>query len=154
MARPYVEGSRILLYFSDNITSCDFSEDGERFRNSEDPPGAILLARSVDNPSEFGVCVMDESGKIVDILEKPEKPPSDLAIGGIYMFDENFWRFLDEELEKEDETFSISDITRRYVIQNNAVIRNIGEATWVDCGTPENLLRAGNMAINGEISSE
>lgn len=154
LARPYVEGSRILLYFSDNITSCDFYEDGERFRNSEDPPGAILLARSVDNPSEFGVCVMDESGKIVDILEKPEKPPSDLAIGGIYMFDENFWRFLDEELEKEDETFSISDITRRYVIQNNAVIRNIGEATWVDCGTPENLLRAGNMAINGEISSE
>ena len=51
-------------------------------------------------------------------------------------------------------TFSISDITRRYIIQNNAVIRNIGEATWVDCGTPENLLRAGNMAINGEISSE
>ena len=97
---------------------------------------------------------MDESGRIVDILEKPESPPSDLAIGGIYMFDENFWRFLDEELEKGGETFSISDITRRYVVQNNAVIRNIGEATWVDCGTPENLLRAGNMAINGEISSE
>ena len=74
LARPYVEGSRILLYFSDNITSCDFSEEGRLFRNSEDPPGAILLARSVDNPSEFGVCVMDESGRIVDILEKPKTP--------------------------------------------------------------------------------
>ena len=82
LARPYVEGSRMLLYFSDNITSCEFSEDGERFRNSEDPPGAILLARSVDNPSEFGVCVMDESGKIVDILEKPENPHPILQSAG------------------------------------------------------------------------
>ena len=154
LARPYVEGCRILLYFSDNITSCDFFEDGERFRNSEEPPGAILLARSVKNPSEFGVCLMDESGRIVDILEKPENPPSDLAIGGIYMFDENFWRYLDEESKKGERGFSISDITRRYVIRNNAIIRNIGEVTWVDCGTPESLLRAGNMAFNGEISCD
>ena len=153
LARPYVEGSRILLYFSDNITSCDFSEDGERFRNSERPPGAILLARTVENPSEFGVCVMDQAGTVVDIVEKPVNPPSDLAIGGIYMFDEKFWEYLDEEFEKNGTDFSISDITRRYVTQKNAIIRNIGEVTWVDCGTPENLIKAGNLAFRGEITT-
>ena len=154
LARPHVEGSRTLLYFSDNITSCDFSEDGDRFRSSEEPPGAILLARSVDNPRDFGVCVMDDEGGVVDILEKPDNPPSDLAIGGIYMFDENFWRYLDEEVEKRGSDFSISDITRRYVKQRSAIIRNIGEGTWVDCGTPENLLKAGNLAFNGGISAK
>lgn len=154
LARPHVEGSRILLYFSDNITSCDFIEDAERFRNSENPPGAVLLARSVDRPRDFGVCEIGEDGDIVDIIEKPDDPPSDLAIGGIYMFDENFWRYLDEEVERRGSDFSISDITRRYVKQGNAIVRNIGEGTWVDCGTPENLLRAGNLAFNGDISAE
>ncbi len=154
LARPHVEGSRILLYFSDNITTWNFAEDGERFRKSKDPPGAILLARTVDNPKDFGVCVIDENGDVVDILEKPDEAPSDLAIGGIYMFDENFWNYLDEESKRKGSDFSISDITRRYVIQGDAIIRNIGEGTWVDCGTPENLLKAGNLAFEGEISAE
>jgi len=154
LARPHVEGCRTLLYFSDNITSWNFAEDGERFRNSEDPPGAVLLARSVDEPREFGVCEIDENGNIVDIIEKPDEPPSDLAIGGIYMFDENFWSYLDEEIERRGSDFSISDVTRRYVKQGEATIRNIGEGTWVDCGTPENLLKAGRLAFKGEISSE
>ena len=95
----------------------------------------------------------DPSGNVVDILEKPKNPPSDLAIGGIYMFDEKFWEYLDEEFEKNGTDFSISDITRRYVTQNNAIIRNIGEVTWVDCGTPENLINAGNLAFRGEITT-
>ena len=69
------------------------------------------------------------------------------------MFDEKFWEYLDEEFEKNGADFSISDITRRYVTQNNAIIRNIGEVTWVDCGTPENLIKAGNLAFRGEITA-
>ena len=153
LVRPYVEGSRILLYFSDNITTWDFAEDGERFRQSEEPPGAVLLARSVENPQDFGVCVLRD-GEIVDIMEKPSDPPSDLAIGGIYLFDEEFWIFLDEENEKWGKEFSISNITRRYVLQNNAKIINVGEGTWVDCGTPENLLKAGNLAFEGKITQK
>ena len=56
--------------------------------------------------------------------------------------------------EKGGADFSISDITRRYVKQGEATIRNIGEGTWVDCGTPENLLKAGRLAFKGEITAE
>jgi glucose-1-phosphate thymidylyltransferase len=153
LARPYTEGNRILLYFSDNITTWDFYNDCEKFRDSESSPGAVLLAREVDNPHEFGVCVMDDGGKITDIVEKPENPPSNLAIGGIYLFDENFWKYLDEEYERNGDDFSISDITRRYVSEDNISIINIGDGTWVDCGTPENLLNAGILAKNGDIKT-
>ena len=151
LARPHVEGSRLLLYFSDNITTFDFSGDVESFRNSEVPPGAVLLAREVDDPASFGICKFDDDGDIIDIVEKPSDPPSSIAIGGIYLFDERFWTFLDEEYKAKGDDFSISDITRRYVKDKTATIRNLGRHTWIDCGTPSSLLDAAIMARNQEL---
>jgi glucose-1-phosphate thymidylyltransferase len=151
LARPYLEGSRAMVYFSDNITTWDFSGDVEKFEESVEPPGAVLLAREVDDPSSFGVCEIGSDGNVVDIVEKPESPPSNLAIGGIYLFDERFWGIMDEEAETRGDEFSISDVTRRYVRMNAASIRNMGVETWIDCGTPTDLLRAGEMASSGKL---
>jgi len=153
LARPHVEGHRMLLYFSDNITTWDFSSNGDEFRKATDPPGAVLLAREVENPGEFGVCNLDEDGRIVGIVEKPADPPSNLAIGGIYLFDERFWTYLDEAVGLSEVGFSISDVTKRYVEDGDAVVHNLGESTWIDCGTPMSLLRAGNMASEGIINA-
>ena len=154
LARPYVEGSRMMVYFSDNITSWNFKDDVDIFVESHEEPGAVLLAREVDNPESYGVCEMDESGNIVDIVEKPQFSTSNLAIGGIYLFDNNFWKYYDEVTESDNQGFSISEITRIYVRQGSAKIRNIGMGTWVDCGTPESLISAGLMAKKGEISAD
>ncbi len=151
LARPYVEGSRIMLYFSDNITTLDFSKDAEIFRSSKEAPGAVLLAREVNDPRMFGVCKISEDDMVIDIVEKPKFPPSNLAIGGIYLFDEDFWSIFDGETGKLGLDFSISSITRNYVKNKLAVIRNIGQSTWIDCGTPENLLSAGLLAKEGII---
>ena len=153
LARPYVEGCSIMLYFSDNITTLNFSTDVKEFQRNNENIGAVLLAREVDDPSSFGVCEMDKEGNVVDVLEKPKRPPSNLAIGGIYLFDEKFWEFLDLETEKGDRDFSISNITRRYIQNGEAEIRNIGQGTWIDCGTPESLLKASMMALDGEITT-
>ena len=76
LGRPYIEGNRMMLYFSDNITSWNFKDDVASFMESEDEPGAVFLAREVDDPQSFGVCELDERGEIVDIVEKPENPKS------------------------------------------------------------------------------
>ena len=151
LVRPYVEGSRMLLYFSDNITTWDFSEDVATFRKSASNPGSILLAREVDAPSAFGICEFDEGGEIVGIEEKPEHPKSNLAIGGIYLFDEEFWKIFDEAIDRGGDGFSISEITREYVRKGCATVRNIGRKTWIDCGTSDSLLDASNLARNGLI---
>ena len=65
------QGKRVLVYFSDNITSFDFSKDVTEFQDSNGPPGAVLLVREVEDASAFGVCVLDESGNVTDIVEKP-----------------------------------------------------------------------------------
>ena len=93
-----------------------------------------------------GVAVF-ENGAIVDVVEKPNNPPSNLAIGGIYVFDETFWARLDEVQDLPN--FSISDVTKQYIKEGIAKTVSVGENTWIDCGTPESLLRAGQMVEQG-----
>ena len=108
--------------------------------------GAILLTREVESPNDFGIAVF-KNGTIVDVIEKPEKPVGNLAIGGIYIFDEQFWQRLDSVQDSVD--FSISDVTRQYLVEGKARIISVGENTWIDCGTPENLQRAAEMVEAG-----
>ena len=111
----------------------------------------MLIAREEPHPEAFGVAVFDENGDICDIVEKPVTPPSNLAIGGIYMFDEMFWTHLDEAVAEHGDSFSISDITRTYVKAGQADVLSVGEETWVDCGTPDSLLQASQMAKDGKL---
>ena len=150
LARSRLEGRKIMLYFSDNITSWDFSADVSKFNESENPPGAVLLVRNVEDPSSFGVCIMDENQRIIDIVEKPEDLESGLAVGGIYLFDETFYERFDAVADGDG--FSITDITRQYVMEGSAGVREIGETTWIDCGTPRSLLEASVLVREGEIN--
>lgn len=141
LAREGNEGCPLLIWFSDNITNIDLKSDVSDFTK-----GAILLTREVENPSDFGIAILD-GDTVIDVIEKPENPPGNLAIGGIYIFDERFWERLDSV--QDSPTFSISDVTRQYLVEGDAKVISLGENTWIDCGTPENLQRAARMVDGG-----
>ena len=141
LAREGNENCPLIIWFSDNITNIELKTEIDEFSN-----GALLLTREVENPQDFGVAVF-ENGVIVDVVEKPNNPPSNLAIGGIYVFDDTFWSRLDEVQSLPN--FSISDVTKQYIKEGNARTVSVGENTWIDCGTPESLLRAGQMVEQG-----
>ena len=143
LARKHNEGCPLLIWFSDNITNIDLSSNIRKFTK-----GAILLTREVDKPQDFGIAVLDGE-KIVDVVEKPKSPRGNLAIGGIYIFDEKFWERLDSV--QDSDTFSISDVTRQYLVEGSASIISVGEETWIDCGTPSSLQRAAKMVEEGRF---
>lgn len=151
LARPHNEDTRLLIYFSDNITTVELADHVAAFQDAVEPPGAVLLAREEADPRAFGVAVLDDTGNVVGIVEKPAVPPSNLAIGGIYLYDERFWGFVDAAVSVKGEGFSISDINRMYVERRAAALLNVGEETWVDCGTPATLLQASMMAKDGKL---
>ena len=122
------------------------------FMDQNEPPGCILLAREEENPHAFGVAVLDDDGTLLDVVEKPETPPSNLAIGGIYLYDETFWEKFDSAVAERGTDFSISDINRAYITEKNARLVSVGKDTWVDCGTPETLLEASIMAKDGKLN--
>lgn len=141
LARAGNEDVPLLIWFSDNITNMILKDYVDNFER-----GAILLTREVENPEDFGIAVV-EGQKVVDVIEKPSEPPSNLAIGGIYMFDESFWSRLDSVQDGPD--FSISDVTRQYLVEGSARVISVGENTWIDCGTPESLQRAARLVEEG-----
>ena len=144
LAREGNENCPLLIWFSDNITNIDLKRDVDEFTK-----GAILLTREVENPCDFGIAILDGDA-VVDVVEKPENPPGNLAIGGIYIFDERFWERLDSVQDSPE--FSISDVTRQYLVEGDAKVISVGENTWIDCGTPENLQRAARMVEDGLFS--
>ena len=152
LARPHNEDCRLLIYFSDNITTIELSDYVDSFRQAETNPGCILLSREEENPNAFGVAKFDENGNIVDIVEKPKSPPSNIAIGGIYLYDEQFWSLMDQCETEYGEKLSITDVNRKYIQNNSAQLLNIGKETWVDCGTPDSLLDASIMARDGKLN--
>ena len=141
LARAGNQNCNLLIWFSDNITNIDLRNEVDSFTS-----GAILLTREVGNPSEFGIAIQ-KNGEIVDVIEKPSEFVGNLAIGGIYIFDETFWQRLDSV--QGDQNFSISDVIRQYLKEGIAKIINVGDNTWIDCGTPEGLVRAGKMVESG-----
>ena len=141
LARAGNQNCNLLIWFSDNITNIDLRNEVDLFTS-----GAILLTREVGNPSEFGIAVQ-KNGEIVDVIEKPSEFVGNLAIGGIYIFDETFWQRLDSV--QGDQNFSISDVTRQYLKEGIAKIINVGDNTWIDCGTPKGLVKAGKMVESG-----
>ena len=144
LAREGNENCPLLIWFSDNITNIDLKRDVDEFIK-----GAILLTREVETPSDFGIAILD-GNTVVDVVEKPKNPPGNLAIGGIYIFDERFWERLDSVQDSPE--FSISDVTRQYLVGGDAKVISVGENTWIDCGTPENLQRAARMVQDGLFS--
>ena len=144
LAREGNENCPLLIWFSDNITNIDLKRDVNEFAK-----GAILLTREVERPSDFGIAIL-EGDTVVDVVEKPKNPPGNLAIGGIYIFDERFWERLDSVQDSPE--FSISDVTRQYLVEGDAKVISVGENTWIDCGTPENLQRAARMVQDGLFS--
>jgi len=154
LARPYNQDCRLLVYFSDNITTLELTHEVNRFNTTEESPGCVLLAREEQHPEAFGVAILDKNGNVSDIIEKPENPPSNLAIGGIYLFDEHFWAYLDTAMSQQGDNFSISDVIRQYIQLGNAKLLSVGEETWVDCGTPETLFLASQMVKDGKLNPE
>ena len=96
----------------------------------------------------------DENGKLTEIVEKPTDPPSNIAIGGIYLYDERFWDILDEVSATDSDGFSISDLNRKYIAMGDVHLKDLGDQEWLDCGTPDALLRAAELAKDGLLSPE
>ena len=93
----------------EKVTTVGLGGVSERLNAAQGNPGCVRVAREEKNAGAFGVAVIDSDNKGIDIVEKPINPPSNLASGGMCLFDERFWQLLDEEVVEKGEKFSIAN---------------------------------------------
>jgi glucose-1-phosphate thymidylyltransferase len=108
--------------------------------------GATVFAYHVHDPQRYGVVEFDKTMKVISIVEKPTVPKSNWAVTGLYFYDKdvvdiaaNLKPSLRGELE-------ITDVNRVYLERGKLNVEQMGRGfAWLDTGTPESLLEAGNF---------
>jgi len=127
---------KILFILGDNFFEKNPIID---FNFSQYKKGSYIFTKSVNNPEEFGVAQMDNNGNVVSIDEKPIAPKSDLAVVGIYIFDETVFEKISTLSPSSRGEYEITDLCNIYVHENtckNFVI----DGWWIDAGTPDRII--------------
>ena len=100
--------------------------------------GAKIILYKVLNPELFGVAKLDNNKKIISIKEKPKKFVSDLAITGLYFFDNNVINYAKKLKPTKRGELEITDILNKYKSNNNLKAEVIGRGgAWLDTGSIE-----------------
>lgn len=139
LARSFVGEDRVAVMLGDNILGGSIQAHIEAFKRQE--RGAKILLRAVDDPERFGVAEIDANGRVLGIEEKPERPKSNLAVVGVYMYDRRLWEILPTLVPSSRGQLEITDVNNAYR-EAGELTAAVLECDWSDAGTPESLYRA------------
>jgi glucose-1-phosphate thymidylyltransferase len=105
--------------------------------------GSLIFGYKVSNPSDYGVVLLDKSGSIISLEEKPSFPKSDIAIPGFYFFDKYAYRYATEIQASSRGELEIVSILNKYLNNDTLNIVNLPRGTtWMDAGTIDALLES------------
>jgi glucose-1-phosphate thymidylyltransferase len=144
-AEPFLAGAPFVMYLGDNLIQEPLAPLVDRFRR-EAPPAQILLAR-VPNPEAFGVAELRD-GRVVRLVEKPTAPPSNLALVGVYMFDEHIFQASRQIQPSGRGELEITDAIQWLIDQGLTVRPHVIEGWWKDTGRLEDLLEANRILLD------
>lgn len=141
----FIGTDSVTMVLGDNIFEDDLSANIKNFKS-----GGQVFAKKVMDPERFGVVAFDENGKAIQIVEKPKSFVSDWAVTGLYCFDNRVLEIAKNTVPSERGEIEITDINQKYLEWGELSVQKI-EGEWLDAGTFDSLLEAGNIVKKKEI---
>ena len=153
LAEDFAEGGPLCVILGDNI----FQEPLKSPIRSYPGTGAQVFLKSVPDPERFGVARLETQGesrtdRVVEILEKPADPPSDLAVTGCYIYDASVFEIIGGLEPSARGELEITDVNNRY-IEQGAMTHSVVEGWWSDAGTIPSLHRAASLVADSPADS-
>jgi glucose-1-phosphate thymidylyltransferase len=142
IGEEFIGNSPSTLVLGDNIFYGHNLQSQLESANSQ-VEGATVFAYHVQDPERYGVVEFDNSGKVISLEEKPEKPRSNYAVTGLYSYDNDVVAYAKELKPSPRGELEITDVNRIYLDQEKLSVELMGRGyAWLDTGTHESLLEA------------
>lgn len=144
LGENFIGGDGAALILGDNI----FYGAGlpELLQSSADPDGGIIFAYQVADPERYGVVEFDENFNALSIEEKPKHPKSNFAVPGLYFYDNQVVDIAKNLKPSPRGEYEITDVNKTYLAMGKLKVGMLGRGiAWLDTGTHESLLQAGQF---------
>ncbi|MEX2653201.1 MAG: glucose-1-phosphate thymidylyltransferase RfbA [Acidimicrobiia bacterium] len=139
----FIAGDSVALILGDNIFYGDLGLPAvvEGFIE-----GALIFGYPVSDPGRYGVVEVGENGRALSLEEKPERPRSNLAVPGLYLYDAGVVEIAKQLSPSDRGELEITDINNTYLERGQLRVIRLGQGVaWLDSGTHDSLLEAANF---------
>jgi glucose-1-phosphate thymidylyltransferase len=158
IAREFLGEDDFVMYLGDNLVRQGVAQFVERFEADQavprdarpdgaGPPCAQILLARVPDPHRFGVAVLGPDGSVVSLVEKPPKPPSDLALVGVYLFDRHVHEAVRAISPSARGELEITDAIRWLIDHGHRVRHEVLDGWWKDTGAVAPLLEGNRLVL-------
>jgi glucose-1-phosphate thymidylyltransferase len=174
IARDYLGPDDFVMYLGDNLLELHLKDLVDRFEaqrmqamaptlgaGDEAPPCALILLKAVPDAQRFGVAELAPDGSVTRLLEKPEPPPSDLALVGVYLFDKQVHEAVAAITPSARGELEITDAIQWLIDHGLRVRAEVIDGWWIDTGKLTPLLDANRLIletlprrIDGEVDQD
>ena len=138
LAKEFVGDSKFVCILGDNVMEESIRQHVSDFEKGS--KGAKILLKKVPDPQRFGVAEV-KGDRVTATYEKPEKPTTDLAIIGVYLFDNKVFDIIPKLKPSKRNELEVTEVLQEY-IRNNDVGYSMVKGFWIDAGTFEALFTA------------
>lgn len=151
VAQPFLGDSPFVMYLGDNLVQSQLDLFLDKFQSQH--LDALTLLCEVENPSAFGVAKVDDTGKVLQLIEKPKNPPSNLALVGVYLFSTAIHNAIANIQPSARGELEITDAIQYLIDQQQSVASFRLEGWWLDTGKKDDLLAANQIILDTCLES-
>ncbi|WAJ31304.1 glucose-1-phosphate thymidylyltransferase RfbA [Antarcticirhabdus aurantiaca] len=145
IGEAFLDGAPCVLILGDNLFYGHGLPD-LLLRAGSRESGATVFAYHVRDPERYGVVSFDREGRAVEIVEKPKQPVSNWAVTGLYFYDERAPQIARGLKPSARGEYEITDLNKHYLGEGRLGVETMGRGfAWLDTGTPDSLLQAGEF---------
>jgi glucose-1-phosphate thymidylyltransferase len=144
VARDFLGKDAFVMYLGDNILKSGITSLVETFKARK--PSSLILLTPVPDPTMFGVAELKD-GRVSKLVEKPKEPRSNLALVGVYMFDERIFEAARAIKPSGRGELEITDAIQYLVDQGYEVQPHLVSGWWKDTGKIEDILEANRFIL-------
>ena len=159
IARDFLAEDDFVMYLGDNLLKQSLKDFVDKFEDDRrkalsptldgagEVPRAQILLKPVPDPHRFGVAELRADGSVIRLLEKPDDPPSNLALVGVYLFDPTIHEAVGSIRPSALGELEITDAIQWLVDNGNRVRAEVLDGWWIDTGKLTPLLEANRLIL-------